>query len=204
MWRKIMAQTIKVDWSYSGKADPLAGTGATVSERALAYGFAALVTFGLVGYLRLEENPIAYGWRLALLVFFVFDVVGGVVANMLNSCKRLYHSPAQPDESRFIKIVKNPLAFTIIHIHPIIAAWAFYGEIWVGVFWYAALVLSAAVTLATPLYLRRPVATAFVVIASITSFYSLSLGAGLEWFVPCLFFKIVLAHAVREEPYRPG
>ena len=199
-----MPNAINIDWSYSGKPDGLAGTSSTLSERILAYGFAAVATVSVVGFLRLvEEHPATFGWRLWLLIFFVFDVVGGVVANMLNSCKRMYHAPVQANETGFIRLVKNPLAFTALHIHPIIFAWAFFGDPWLGAAWYVALVASVAITLATPLYLRRPIATGFVLAAIFVNLYGPSLVPGLDWFIPCLFLKIVLAHAVREEPYRP-
>lgn len=175
-----------------------------MSERLLAYGFAILVTLSLVTFLRLEDSPAAYGWRLWLLIFLVFDVLGGVVANMLNFCKRHYHSPPKPSEGGFARLVKRPMAFTLLHIHPIIVAWAFWESIWLGVGWYIALLLSVVVTLNVPLYLRRPIATAIVVTVSLISLYGLGYGEGLEWFIPALFFKIVLAHCVREEPYRPS
>lgn len=55
--------------------------------------------------------------------------------------------------------------------------------------------------LATPLYLRRALATAVSMLAIIGAPLVLPLGAGLGWVVPALFVKLVLAHAVREEPY---
>ena len=198
-----MSSSANISWAYSGKSDGLAGTGATVAERLLAYGFAVLITIGLVGYLRIQEHPAAFGWRAYVLSFFVFDIAGGVVANMLNSCKRLYHAPLKENETGFLKLVKNPMAFTLLHVHPVIFAWVYGANVWIGAFWYLALICSVAVVLASPLYLRRPLATAFVVIASLVSYYGLGFGPGFEWFIPCLFFKITLAHTVREEPYRP-
>jgi len=198
-----MTEHAHIDWTYSGKNDGLAGTGATAAERVLAYGFALVITVGLVAFLRLQENPATYGWRLFVLLFFVFDVLGGVVANMMNSVKRVYHAPLQPGEKGFLRLAKNPMFFSALHIHPIVFAWVFGADVWIGVVWYVALITSVAITLATPLYLRRPAATAIVILASLVSLYALGLGEGLEWFIPALFFKIVLAHSVREEPYRP-
>lgn len=200
---KPVTAKVNIDWNYIGKPDGLAGTGSTLTERLLAYGFAVLATATLVGFLRIQDHPATFGWRLWLLIFFVFDVVGGVVANILNSCKRMYHTPVQPGENGFIRLVKNPLAFTTFHIHPIIFAWAYFGNPWVGAIWYVALVTSVAVTLSTPLYLRRPIAMTFVLAAIFINLYGPSLAPGLDWFIPCLFLKIVLAHSDREEPYRP-
>ena len=198
-----MSDKVNIDWSYSGKTDGLAGTGATNAERILAYGFAIFITLSLILFLRLNENPATYGWRLWLLIFLVFDVLGGVVANMLNSCKRHYHSPPKASERGFARLVKSPIAFAALHIHPIIVAWAFWETPCLGLGWYLALLIGVVLTLKTPLYLRRPMATAIVVMASLMSFYVFGYGSGLEWFIPALFFKIVLAHSVREEPYRP-
>jgi hypothetical protein len=40
---------------------------------------------------------------------FAFDVVGGVVANSLNSCKRFYHTAAKSDEPQYTAFFKNHL-----------------------------------------------------------------------------------------------
>jgi hypothetical protein len=37
----------------------------------------------------------------------VLESFGGVVANSLNSCKRFYHSPVQPEETGFTALAKT-------------------------------------------------------------------------------------------------
>ena len=193
-----------VNWRYSGRTDGFFGTGATSAERLLAAGAAGVFTILLILTLRWQGYEAAQGWRFWVLLALVFDVAGGVTANMLNSCKRYYHAPVQQNEHGFAAFSKNSFGFALIHIHPIIAAWAFGGESLHGLVWYGALLVGTGLTLVTPLYLRRPVAASIVIAAIIVNLYWLPLAPGMEWFIPCLFLKIVLAHTVREEPYRPA
>lgn len=198
-----MTNTI-VDWRYSGRPDGFFGAGATSAERILALTAAIVLTGAIVLALRMGEYEAASGWRLWLLIFFAFDVAGGVTANMLNSCKRFYHAPLQPNEHGFIAFIKGSFNFALLHIHPMVVAAAFGGALVDGVIWYGLLLAGTALTLATPLYLRRSMAASIVVFAAIASLYWLPLAPGMEWFIPCLFIKIVLGHAVQEEPYRPN
>lgn len=197
-------QTAPIRWTYAGVADPLCGTGATRAERVLAYGVAALLAAIILTADFYREAPIAEGWRTALLAFFAVDIAGGAVANMLNSCKRFYHGQLQPGEGLGARMAKNTTVFTAIHVHPVIAAYVFGGSTLNAIVWYVLLQASVAVTLATPLYLRRATAAAITVLALLGEQMLLPLGTGLEWFIPCLFIKMVLGHAVQEEPYRPA
>ncbi len=194
--------TAPIKWNYSGGGDPLCGTGATSAERVLAYGMAALFTGIILVLNHCQGGPNAEGWRIALLAFFAFDIAGGAVANMLNSCKRFYHTSLKPGEGFEARLAKNPTLFTAIHIHPMVAAYFFYGSVLNAAIWYILLQASVAMILALPLYLRRAGATAVTVLALLASQSFLPLGAGLEWLIPCLFIKMVLGHAVQEEPYR--
>lgn len=197
-------QTAPIQWKYSGSADLLCGTGATRAERVLAYGMAALFTALILAMDYSRDAPVAAGWRIALLAVFAFDIAGGAVANMMNSCKRFYHGDLQPGEGGSARLAKNPRLFTAIHIHPIVAAYGFGGDVVNAVAWYGLLQAGVAVTLAMPLYLRRPAATVIILLALLANQSVLPLGAGLEWFIPFLFVKMVLGHAVQEEPYRPA
>lgn len=70
--------------------------------------------------------------------------------------------------------------------------------------WYTLLLLGAWIILRIPLYLRRPVSIAIVLLVILMNTYLLTPIAGFEWLAPLLFIKIIAGHAVREEPYRPG
>ncbi|WP_300010186.1 hypothetical protein [uncultured Roseobacter sp.] len=195
-------QTAPIRWTYSGGTDPLCGTGATLAERVLAYSMATLFTAIILMADHYRDVPIADGWRIALLAFFAFDIAGGAVANMLNSCKRFYHTGLQTGEGLNARLAKTPMLFTAIHVHPIIVAYFFQGSLLNAAVWYALLLASVAGVLAFPLYLRRACATALTVLALLGNQLLLPLGTGLEWFIPCLFIKMVLGHVVQEEPYR--
>lgn len=194
----------KIAWDYSGPTDPLVGSGATSAERLMGYGGAGVVTALLVWLSYTSGVPATSGWQWAVLVFFAYDIGGGAVANMLNSCKRFYHTPAKPGEGAIIRAAKNVRVFTAIHVHPIIAAALLGGSVGNAVAWYVVLQVSVWLVLAAPLYLRRPLATLLTVLAVIAASSLLPLGAGLEWFIPCLFIKMVMGHAVPEEPYAPS
>ena len=134
----------QVTWHYSGRIDGLVGTGATGAERALGYGSAAVLTLLIVGDDLLRVEPVAQaGWQVALLALFAFDIAGGAVANMLNSCKRLYHSPPRPEEGAILRALKNPRLFTALHVHPLLIVWAFGGSLAHAAIWY--LLLQVAV-----------------------------------------------------------
>lgn len=193
-----------VRWEYHGATDPLVGSGATRAERLLGYGGAALMT-ALILWLSVRDGaPVSAGWQWVILAFFAYDIGGGAAANMLNSCKRFYHTPAKPGEGRVLRAVKSVPVFTALHIHPILAAALLGGSAINGLIWYVLLQLAVWLTLATPLYLRRALATLLTVLAFIAATDLLPLGTGLEWFIPCLFVKMVMGHAVREEPYAPA
>jgi len=191
-----------VSWHYSGRTDGLVGTGATGAERALGYGSAAVLTLVILGADLLRADPVAQaGWQVALLALVAFDIAGGAVANMLNSCKRLYHSPPRPEDGAVLRALKNPRVFTALHVHPLLIVWAFGGSLANAASWYVLLQVAVWGVLAAPLYLRRALATAVSMLAILCEPLVLPLGPVLGWVVPALFVKLVLAHAVREEPY---
>ncbi|MDJ0859601.1 MAG: hypothetical protein QNI90_15200 [Dinoroseobacter sp.] len=194
----------QIQWNYTGPTDALVGSGASSAERLMGYGGAALLTVLLTCFAYLNDAPVTTWWQWAVLVFFAYDIGGGAVANMLNSCKRFYHSPPKPAEGRIVRAAKDVRVFTAIHIHPIVAAALLGGSVANAVIWYVLLQLAVWTVLLAPLYLRRPLATLLTISALIVESNLLPLGPGLEWFLPCLFIKMVMGHAVQEEPYAPS
>ncbi|WP_375572117.1 hypothetical protein ABWH92_03280 [Ahrensia marina] len=191
-----------VTWHYEGHTDGLVGTGATNAERLMGYGTALLLTTIIVGADMMRGSSLAATWwQIGILAFFAYDIAGGAVANMLNSCKRLYHSSRKPTEGPLLAALKDARVFTGIHVHPIIIAATLGGSLSNSVIWYLALQVAVWLTLAAPLYLRRAAATALVMVAILVHQIWLPLGTGLEWVIPALFIKMVLGHAVQEEPY---
>lgn len=193
---------VNIDWHYSGKPDGFFGTGATALEQILVYAFGLLGT-ALLGWHWWRSGFSWSWWQSALAALLALDVLGGVVANSLNSCKRYYHAPLHPEETGLNALTKDHLAFTAFHVHPILIGWVFGDGNWMyGLFWYALMLASAAVLLRLPLYLHRPAALGVILLAVLANFYFIQPVAGFEWFIPALYLKIVYGHLVREEPYR--
>ena len=194
---------VRINWAYEGQPDLGAGTGATAVEKFLAYGtgffaflfYSALYLFGDLNWML---------WQYLLAIFLAYDVMGGVVANSLNSCKRFYHTPAKPNENWLVRFLKNPHLFSAIHIHTLLVGLLFAQFDWFyGLFWYLLLLIATEILLLLPLYLHRPVAMLFILGALLVNIYLIVPVPGFEWLAPALFIKIVYGHVVREEPYRP-
>ena len=198
-----MEKLPNIIWFYSGQTDLTVGTQATATEKLLGW------TAGLIGIVIIAffywQNKFDWAiWQYIVVAIITFDVIGGAVANSLNSCKRFYHSPLQTFEPDYVKFAKNHLLFSLIHIHPLIVSLMFSSaSLFYGLFWYLSLQISVLTVTRTPLYLQRPVSMLIIVIALLINDYFINLPAGLEWLIPVLFIKIVYGHTVREEPYRP-
>ncbi len=201
---KYNMQINPINWRYSGKPDFLLGTGASPAEKALGWA-ASFVGVGIYGYLYLTHQLNWAVWQYFLASLLAFDVIGGVVANTLNSCKRFYHTPVKADEPRGTALFKNHLAFSALHIHTLLVQLLYGAEtVYYGLFWYIGLVISAWAILKTPLYLRRPAAFLVIVLALLLNLYVVMPVRGFEWLVPALYIKIIYGHLVQEEPYRPA
>lgn len=196
-------QPVHIHWQYSGKPDGFFGTGATRQEQMLVWCFGLLAT-ALAGWAVWEKAIPWTGWQYVIAGLLALDVLGGVVANALNSCKRFYHAPLQAEETGLLRFVKNHLVFTVLHVHPLLIGFLFGQSNWVyGISWYAILVVSAILVLQMPLYLQRPTAFGVIMLAILLNLYIIEPVAGFEWLAPALFLKIIYGHLVREEPYRP-
>ena len=192
-----------IRWPYSGVPNPMVGTGANYAETGLVWltGLGGVVlTLFLAG-----DGWVGWSWwEVAIAAVIAFDLIGGAVANQLNSAKRFYHSPIRPDERGLPAFFKRGLIFPALHVHPIVIYLLFKPEEFlIGIAIYLGIALAAAITLFSPLYLARPVGTFFVVIAILVAAFAIRPIPGFDWLLPMLALKLVLGHAVREEPYRP-
>jgi hypothetical protein len=193
----------KIEWEYSGKPDELMGTGATKTEKTLAYLSGLIVPIFLV-FLGVKGIVHWTWWQWIISIAIGADISAGSVANALNSCKRFYHSSIKPGEEKY-RLAKNPVFFSTLHIYPLIIWFAFDRANWMfAVVWYTLLIFSTWVIGQIPLYLRRPVSILIVVSVILANAYLLSPVPGFEWLAPLLFLKIIAGHSVREEPYRPA
>ena len=139
------------------------------------------------------------GWstvQLIIAALFAFDLTGGVIVNASSSAKRWYHRPGQD--------IKHLLGFTAVHIHPLLIAWLWRGSDWAyfGTT-YGYLLLAALLILKMPLYLQRPFAMLLYLGGLLLSLYILAPTAGLEWFLPFFYLKLLVCHLLKEAPFRP-
>jgi hypothetical protein len=199
-----MSDSPGVNWNYCGKTDFLFGTGATTAERSLVW-IAGLAGLGLYGYFYATHAFNWTVWQYLVAGVLALDIIGGVVANSLNSCKRFYFTPARSDEPRTAPFLKNHLAFSALHIHPLLVAVLYgAGNYFYGVAWYGFLLFGVLIIMQTPLYLKRPLAFLLIALALLINLYVIPPIHGFEWLAVALMIKILYGHMVPEEPYRPA
>ncbi len=198
------SQDVVVSWRMpAGRPDWLMGTGVTAVERGLVWA-AAVAGLGVVALVALAKG-VVWSWAQWLLVaVVVLDVVGGVAANALGSAKRFYHSPPPAGAGRLRRLLHHPVGFTAAHLHPFVLAALLPGGTWAwATGWYLGCLLAVVAVGRIPIHLARPLASALVALLVLAA-PLLTAPDGLGWFGPVLALKLVLSHAVREEPYRPG
>ncbi len=195
----------QVNWAVPpGKPDAVFGTGATPGEKGLANVAGSIGAIGIAALAVSTGAP--WNWlQIALAVIIAFDVFGGVVANGLNSAKRDHFGPnGDRPEPVGMKLVRRPILFTALHLHPILVALMFSPTLWWwGVIWYLFTLSGTIAVRCAALYLQRPIALGFCAIAGMAAFFTAAPDLW-AWLPVLLTMKLVLAHAVREEPYRPG
>ena len=184
------------------RANWLTGAGATRAELTLVYASAAAGA-ALVWWFFQRDQPWAV-WQVLLAFVITADLFGGAVANALSSTKRQYQAPLAADAKPWVHLVRNPVWFTSLHVYPLIAVVLYPGgSWWWGIGWYAATLASVIlVARIVPGYLQRPTAMAIFVLA-IPIALEFPGPPGWSWLPPILLAKLLLAHAVHEEAYRP-
>jgi hypothetical protein len=176
----------------AGEWDKFIGPGATIAENGLivaAFGLGLAVIAWRAHTLNLAWTPLQ--WLVALLVGA--DILAGAVANSTSAAKRWYHRPGQTP--------RNHLVFVAIHaVHLVLLAIAFQEVTWTTVaISYGYLLIAAMVVAFVPGYLQRPVAVLAYGSAVLLSIYGLPIVPGLEWVFVVFYFKLLVAHMVREE-----
>ena len=98
-----MNKLANITWSYTGKPDLLVGTQATNIEKLIAFiaGFIGVI---ILLFYYWKNNFDWTIWQYIIAAIIIYDVLGGVVANSLNSCKRFYHSSFQTFEPSYVKL----------------------------------------------------------------------------------------------------
>ncbi|MBN2003500.1 MAG: hypothetical protein JXA21_09105 [Anaerolineae bacterium] len=159
--------------------------------------FTLMGGLGLFGY-ALWSGVAWTPFQAVLAALVAVDVVGGIVTNATSTAKRWYHRAGQGFRQHF--------GFVALHLaHIFLVAWLFRGMDW-GFFGLASAYLLGAtlIILKTPLYLQRPVALFLFALSIPFNRYGFFPTAGLEWFIPFLFLKLLVSHVLKEEPYRPA
>jgi hypothetical protein len=186
-----------------GKQDWLVGTGATRAERTLMWA-ASLGGVALYGWAWTTDQYQWGWWQYLLAMVVAADLFGGAVANATNSAKRQYFGPLSPDAGPAGRLAHRQLLFAAIHVHPFLVVGLFPGGTWLwAIVVYGGML--ASVTLLDqwcPVYLQRPVAV-LVLVAAVVGNALIAAPEGWAWFIPVFAAKLVVGHAVREEPYRP-
>lgn len=197
-------QAVIVDWTLpGGRKDWLLGPGAVPAERLLVWVATAVATGALVAVSAVQDVAWSW-WQWALVLVLTVDVAGGVPANALGPAKRFYHSPVPLGLSRPQRVVRSHVGFAAVHVHPFVLTALIPDATWTwSISWYLVSLVGTAAVVAVPLYLRRPLAAAIATVALISA-PLVDAPNGLAWLGPVLVLKLVAAHAVREEPYRPA
>lgn len=176
-----------------GLWDRLIGPGATPAENTL------IIISSIIGTLAAALRLWLLGFNslhLAVGAVLGFDIIGGVVCNATDTTKRWYHR----SEATWIQHI----TFVSLHlIHVALVSWLFrdptsfdwnyFGSI------SSCLLFSAAIVLATPNYLKRPIAAGLYLVAIAIGLYRVGSTPGVEWFVPALFLKLLIGHLVPEQ-----
>jgi len=187
-----------------GRPNWLFGTDATSAERGLTWVASLLgIVLGIFAWWFLARAEWNW-WQVGLVCLVGFDVLGGAVANASSAIKRTYGTQPSTGPTRKSRLLRSSIAFTALHVHPIVLSLLLpdVGLGW-GIGWYLTTLASVVIVTKSPLYLRRPIAMiCFVTLVGASSFAGAPLA--IAWFLPIFLAKLVLAHAVREEPYRPA
>jgi len=175
----------------------LIGPGATPFEIALQGTVA-----GLGALLAIVVAPAE--WPLGKTIvaaLFGFDLAGGVVTTTTRPAKLWYHRPGRGAAAH--------LVFVAAHVvHLAVVAFVFRpgsDAAYFGVLTTLLLVGATAIEF-VPERLQRPIAATSWLVAIGVDLSLFASTPGLEWFVPMLFFKLLIGHSLPEEArlYRPG
>jgi hypothetical protein len=198
-------ETTIIDWRpMSGRPDWLFGTDATGVERGLTWAASIVgIVLAIACWWFFSRDEWSW-WQVALVCVIAFDVVGGAVANASNSIKRTYGTQSIAAPTRTSRLVRSPIVFAAAHVHPIVLSLVLPGlGLGWGIGWYVSMLVAVVVVTTCPLYVQRPVAMiCFVTLLGVSVFAGTPLA--IAWFLPMFLAKLVLAHSVREEPYRPA
>ncbi|MCA9912640.1 MAG: hypothetical protein KC496_04810 [Anaerolineae bacterium] len=178
--------------------DEFMGPGATRAEEVLQIAGMLLLSalVGLYWWLQWERLQ----WtalQTIITTIFLLDLSGGIVVNASNSAKRWYHREGYT--------LRQHMTFIGVHLlHLVAFALLFdaYGLDFVLVN-YGFLMGATLLLWVVPLYVQRPLGFLLYALAILMSLYWFAHPAGMEWFLPMFYLKLILAHDLKEAPFRP-
>ncbi|SEF40965.1 hypothetical protein [Vibrio hangzhouensis] len=196
---KTVLNDAPINWECKGKFNFTTGYGATKTESAIANyaSFLAPLILYFFSWKELDWNVL----QITVASILTLDIIGGVLTNSLSSMKRYLYTNNDLDVNWLGKLVGSKFLFPAVHFQlfaiPLCfdIAWSY------AFFWYGIMMTSIIFIHLIPLYLHRPVALLIVMLSIILAQLTSS-PVGLEWMAPIFIIKLVLSHAVREEPYR--
>jgi len=179
-----------------GELDKFIGPGATRAELLLQFGVALLAPILLLLYVTqndLNWTPL----QMLIGVIIALDIAGGVVTNATSAAKRWYHRAGQGFRQHvmFVGIHFLQPMLVVLFFRP--GDWMFFGVV------YGYLIIASLVIMGMPLYLQRPKAMIFLMGAFLIHSYVLTPTAGLEWFIPMFYTKLLISHLLPETAYLP-
>jgi hypothetical protein len=177
----------------AGLWDRIIGPGATPAENTLIVISCTVGAIAVASQLWSQDFD---SLHIAVGSVLGFDIIGGAVCNATNTTKRWYHRP----EATWIQHI----AFVFPHlIHVAIVSWLFRDPVSFDWDYFGSissyLLFAAAIVLATPIYLKRPIAAGLYLIAIAIGLYRVGSTIGVEWFIPALFLKLLIGHLVPEQ-----
>lgn len=194
---------MKIDWTipdlragWRGQLDKIIGPGATKAEINLQLYVPLLAVIFLIAVGVVQDFPWTWG-QYVVAAFIALDMVGGIATNLTSAAKRWNFREGNE--------FKEHMTFIGIHLIQLLLVSYFFLDfdlLWVALN-YGFLMLACAAILKTPLYLQRPVSGMAFVIALGLSMYVFKAPQYLEWFLPLFYYKLLISHAVKEEPYQP-
>ena len=176
--------------------DTFIGPGATTAELWLILMPAFLFAI-FVPYTAKMNN---LGWtttQMIIAALLAGDIIGGVITNATATAKRWYHRPGQG--------FKEHLLFTAVHVAQLFfVGWFFRDGDWSYIFvTYGYLIIAGISILKTPHYLQRPVACLFFMGGLFIHIYGFPPTAGMAWFLPAFYLKLLISHLLKEAPFTP-
>jgi hypothetical protein len=194
---------VRIDWDvpptapgWAGRLQRFLAPGKSRGENAVEL-VGGTICVALLGWLAWRTD--AYrNWSVAqaaLITLVALDLVGGVLTNSTNAAKRWYHRHAPG-------MFRSRLVFVSAHIlHLAAIAFLILDNDWLWLLVNALMLLACAVLIElVALHIKRPTAMAAYLSVLLVNLALFPVPAGLGWFVPFFFLKLLVCHLVPEAP----